>query len=496
MPIATQPKGMRRDTDRPPGDQYLAGDIIGGKYELGHLIGEGGMGTVWVAQNKTLHKDVALKLVRRELAGSDEAAQRLLNEARATAKLEHPSIVRVHDFGETKCGDPYIVMELLKGESLEDIIHHEETLDPIYAVQMMLPILNALSIAHPKGIVHRDLKPDNILLVESDAGERTPKLVDFGIAKVKYRTIEVDTSASGRYSMHDARKMATRMTQVGHILGSPDFMSPEQARGDMDVDERADLWAISVILYYMISGNLPFSKEDVEDTLMAVLVQQPERIQGCDTELWQILERGMEKSTSDRWPTALEMGEALAGWLLNNGIDADITGRSLTKVWLRDEDGIKVELTHDEDTAAAQPLTVATESPRSSRISAGALFGVVGLIAIAGGVGFMLMKRQPPPPPAAATAVAAQPTAEATVAPTVEPVETAEPVADGTPTPEGSSATPPADVPSEPVAETPPKAAPRKYTYRPRPKKKSPPKPKTPAKNADGSMPLPGGVNF
>src|SRR5262249_49057612 len=142
--------------------RYVPGGVIGAKYRLTRVLGEGGMGAVWAARNLKLDVDVAIKLIRREVA-ADDTSERLLQEARAAARIGHPCIVRVYDFGETEFKDPYIVMELLEGESLRQALERKGRLPVVNAVQTLLPVASALSAAHAKGIIHRDVKPENVL---------------------------------------------------------------------------------------------------------------------------------------------------------------------------------------------------------------------------------------------------------------------------------------------------------------------------------------------
>jgi len=333
VPVATPPRSPLQAGSSV--SVYAPGALIAGKYRLEALIGEGGMGEVWLAQNTTLHVDVAIKLIRAEIAGSEEAAQRLLNEARAAARIEHHAIVRVHDFGSTERDDPFIVMELLKGRSLDDWLADDGSIPPTDVVSILLPVLGALGVAHPKGIVHRDMKPDNIFLAEDEQGVITPKLVDFGIAKMMYRDVESDEiPVELDVERSEVRqRLRTRMTKVGQLLGSPEFMSPEQVRGDRDIDGRADLWGVGVVLYDALTGRRPFEADDEEEMLLAILAHEPEPIEGLDPELWSIIERALEKNPQRRWQDARAMGEALARWLAAQGIDEDVTGRSL-KAWL------------------------------------------------------------------------------------------------------------------------------------------------------------------
>jgi serine/threonine protein kinase len=300
-------------------DAYAAGDVIVGKFRLKSVIGRGGMGSVWLAHNLALDIDVAIKLIRRDRAAPG-AAGRLLQEARAAARLRHPVIVRVSDFGETQRGDPFIVMELLHGESLSAIIARKGRLGPAVAVQTLLPVASALVEAHAKGIVHRDLKPDNILLVTDESGSVTPKVVDFGIAKVMYGG-DIDR----------------QVTMAGEVLGSPDYMSPEQARGDEDVGEGTDVWALSVLLYEAITGRRPFDGPNYNALIAAILTVNPmpaSEYCECDGDLWSIIARGLEKDATTRWSTMRDLGTALAAWAVDRGIEDDLTGTSIAKQWI------------------------------------------------------------------------------------------------------------------------------------------------------------------
>ena len=309
---------------REPKHEYVPGEMIAGKYQLSRLLGEGGMGAVWLARNIALDADVAVKLIRRERA-TPEAAQRLLQEARAAARLGHPSIVRVFDFGESEYKDPFIVMEVLNGESMRDLIERKTRLRPSRAVRMLLPIASALAAAHGKGIIHRDLKPDNILLV-AEAGVLVPKIVDFGIAKLHQDAV------------------ATPFTQTGQIMGSPGYMSPEQIDGRSDIDHRADVWSFSVVLYEALTGARPFEGSHYSAMLSSILLKDPTPLTELgvgDPALWEIVARGLAKKVNDRWATMAEMGVALARWALANRIETDITGISLAAHWLHGGEGPK-----------------------------------------------------------------------------------------------------------------------------------------------------------
>jgi eukaryotic-like serine/threonine-protein kinase len=302
---------------RTPDTPYRAGDVIAGKYRLEALLGEGGMGTVWRAINVQLEAPVALKLIRTELDRSS-LAKRLKQEARAAAKLGHPAIVRVFDVGDSDLGDPYIVMELLNGRTLGRLLLTEQRLSAVQGVQLLLPVAEALMAAHSKGIIHRDLKPDNVFLAY-EGEQLQPKLLDFGIAKL--------TDDSGQN---------LQLTRTGAVMGSPEYMSPEQARGQDNIDHRTDIWSFCVVLYETLSGVSPFSGANYNSLLRAIVENEPQSLidlLAADPPLWEIVKRGLCKDVTQRYQTMGELGKALAGWLMNQGIFEDATGGSLDSKW-------------------------------------------------------------------------------------------------------------------------------------------------------------------
>jgi serine/threonine-protein kinase len=297
---------------------YSPGDLIAGKYALEELLGTGGMGAVFRARNIAIDMPVALKLIRADL-DREQLSGRLLQEARAAAKLAHPAIVRVFDVGKTALGDPFIVMELLQGESLADVIEREGRLSGVRAVQLLLPIADALSVAHAKGFVHRDVKPDNVFIANDEEGQLQPKLVDFGIVK------------------HERQEGDSKLTQVGSVLGSPDYMSPEQARGLETIDQRSDVWSFSVVLYETIAGVAPFEAENYNALLRQIVEKEPIGLRdqcGTDAELSQLVACGLSKEPAQRFASMGLMGKAMAAWLSAQGVSDDACGVSLEARWL------------------------------------------------------------------------------------------------------------------------------------------------------------------
>jgi serine/threonine-protein kinase len=349
--ITPLPPGGSRDSDpllgrvsdvRVMGQlEHAAGDVIVGKYRLVSLIGEGGMGAVWRARSLALDVDVAIKLVRRDAATSD-ASERLLREARAAASIGHPAIVRVFDFGLTEANEPYLVMELLSGESLGDWLDREQRISATVAVQMILPVISALAAAHAQGIIHRDIKPENIFIAHGEGDTRLPKLLDFGIVKFSQ-------PRGGRV-----------LTEIGMLMGSPEYMSPEQAEGRAEIDDQTDVWSISVVLYELITGRRPFSGSHSGAVLISIFRDTPvptTTLAAGDDELWSIIERGLQKKPAARWDGMRALGAALGAWAIERGIETDATGASIARHWLSGSRGSLVAYTPQAEpvrTAAAR----------------------------------------------------------------------------------------------------------------------------------------------
>ncbi len=218
----------------------IVGRVLNGLYRIGERIGEGGMGAVYRAEHVNLKKEFAIKVLTPDVASRDVALERLRQEAVAASSIDHPNIVRVVNLDETEDGLLYIVMELLSGMSLAERIE-ESVLDAHDAIEIGLQICSALQATHARGIVHRDLKPDNIFLTTVH-GETIVKILDFGISKVKRDDAE-----------------SVRVTKTGQLVGTPLYMSPEQAKGESGMDHRVDIYALGVLLYEMVAGEPPFT---------------------------------------------------------------------------------------------------------------------------------------------------------------------------------------------------------------------------------------------
>jgi serine/threonine-protein kinase len=286
----------------PQPDAPLASGTRFGTYRIERLIGAGGMGSVYEALHVGLKKRVAIKILHSAFANNDEVVARFLREGEATSRINHPNVVDVTDLG-VKDGIPYLVMELLTGENLAALINREKVLPVDRSVDLLLPMISAVGMAHDEGVVHRDLKPDNIFLAKNRLGATETKLLDFGISKMVTRS-ELTTAAS--------------------VLGTPHYLSPEQAQALRDIDGRADQYSLAVILYRLVTGALPVGGGDVVlDVLIAVAqgrVRPPRAVRSDLPEaLERVIMRGLATSPKDRYPHTHLMGFDLLPFASDEG---------------------------------------------------------------------------------------------------------------------------------------------------------------------------------
>jgi serine/threonine-protein kinase len=275
-------------------DDSRVGSLLGGRYRLLRKLGEGGMGTVYVGLQEPLGRKVAVKVLLPVLARDATLVARFQREAELAASLGHPNIVQVTDFG-VEDGAAFLVMDLLEGESLGAVIEREAPLTSERVRFIATQILSALEAAHARGVVHRDLKPDNVFLTSVSGVADLVKLLDFGIARL----------------VEDADQ---KMTATGQVLGTPAYMSPEQARG-RPVDARSDLYAVGVVMYEALSGGMPVSGSNYHELMFAIVDQIPtpltDLVSGLDPELVAVVNRAMHKEANARYASAAEMRAAL-----------------------------------------------------------------------------------------------------------------------------------------------------------------------------------------
>jgi serine/threonine-protein kinase len=296
------------------------GRVIAGKYRVEALLATGGMGAVIRARHEVLEQDVAIKLMRPEVAKRAELAQRFLREARAAAKISSDYVARVTDVDRLADGTPFMVMEYLDGEDLHQVISRDAPLAVEAAVDAVMEGLAGVDAAHRLGIVHRDLKPSNLFVVRLEDGRRRVKVLDFGISKA------LDEAASSSLK-------AGATTSTDAILGTPRYMSPEQVSSSKDVDGRTDLWSMGLILYEALSGEYPFVADTAQGLFAEILTEPVVSLRPARAEVPQALEkvllRCLERARSQRWASARELMVALAPFASNRVRHALLDGQEL-----------------------------------------------------------------------------------------------------------------------------------------------------------------------
>ncbi len=278
----------------------LLGRVFDGKYRLDQRLGGGGMGTVYRATHLLIDRPVALKVLSQRFVGDQTAQQRFRREARAAGRMQHPNAVTVTDFGATEDGYLYIVMELLEGRTLRDLIAHEAPLDPARAVSFMLQACAAVGAAHDAGLIHRDLKPANIFIEQRPNLPAVVKVLDFGVAKFVVEEHDDDSNT---------------LTQVGALIGTPRYMSPEQCTDTVALTPAADVYSLGIILYEMLTGVTPFNGE----THLAIALKQVseparpprELVSSIPEALEKLILHALTKNPADRPRNANELRREL-----------------------------------------------------------------------------------------------------------------------------------------------------------------------------------------
>lgn len=335
-----------------------AGNTVG-SYRIVRVLGEGGMGTVYLAEHRTLGRAAAIKMLLPSLSARPDIVQRFFNEARATTAIADPGIVQVFDFGQHDDGSAYIVMELLDGEPLDRRLGRIGRLEVEPTLRMLRQVATTLRAAHAQGIVHRDLKPENLFVVSDPAvvgGERA-KILDFGIAKLLWD----DPHASH--------------TQAGSIMGTPSYMSPEQCRGGADVDERTDIYALGCVAFHLLTGQPPFVGIAVGDLLLKHMTEPPPvpsaRVKGIPASVDACITRCLAKRADDRFSSMEELAICLDR----------ILGTSLPPLppWQTND----LPRTTNAHTTLGSASAETVSPPRTSRRGALGIFALLGVSGLA-----------------------------------------------------------------------------------------------------------------
>jgi eukaryotic-like serine/threonine-protein kinase len=276
----------------------LVGSIIADRYHVVKKLGEGGMGQVYLAEHVKMGRKSAVKVMNPGMTQDPDAISRFNREASNASRINHPNVAAIYDFGETPEGIIYLAMEFVEGDSLTSIIEKNGALAPQRAGDILRQAGEALAVAHDLGIVHRDLKPDNIMIARNREGTDVVKVVDFGIAKA-------------------GNNEAQKVTKTGLVVGTPEYMSPEQLAGDT-LDGRSDIYSLGLVAFNMLTGKLPFPSETVQESMIMRLTDRPRTLSemhpnvGWPQELQDVLDKALARSAKDRYQSASQFGNDFA----------------------------------------------------------------------------------------------------------------------------------------------------------------------------------------
>jgi eukaryotic-like serine/threonine-protein kinase len=269
-----------------------------GNYKITAKIGEGGMGVVYLAEHPVIGKKVAMKAIHPELSKNSDVVSRFVTEAKAVNQIGHEHIVDIADFGNTPDGEFYFVMEYLQGESLSDRLRRETRIDNGRALSVSAQIADALNASHEQGIIHRDLKPENIFLCTRGLSRDFVKVLDFGLAKLTLGDQKV-----------------THKTRTGSVMGTPYYMSPEQCEGKIEIDHRADVYSLGVLIFEMLTGKVPFGGEGYGEIIVKHVTMPPPSVRSVVPELPEYLDhilfRALAKDRNERFQTMADLRAAL-----------------------------------------------------------------------------------------------------------------------------------------------------------------------------------------
>jgi serine/threonine-protein kinase len=414
------------------------GRTAGGKYKLVRLLGKGGMGEVYEAQHSVIGRRFAIKFLHPHLATNGEVVARFQREAQAAGSLENENIAAVVDAGTADDGAPFLVMEYLDGEDLAHLLVRGGPLPVPRAAYIIIQACRGLAAAHGRGIVHRDLKPENLFVCKRNDASDLIKVLDFGIAKLH------------------AGSAGTGLTQTGTTMGTPFYMSLEQARGAKEVDQRTDIYALGVILYEILSGAKPHPGESYNEILYHVLTQEPAPLDSIRPELpvglSAIVQKAMAREAGDRYASAADLTAALIPY----------AGRAVTP--LRSQVGMAVatgETMNSPVSLRAIPVPTPPSLPENtaplpargrSRVVVWSSWaaGAVALVAVGLWLGLHYAPRRQPAPTTPTPAPVTEPVPAPVAAPAPVPVPAPAPVLAATPPPSPTIESPPERPPGRP----------------------------------------------
>jgi serine/threonine-protein kinase len=350
----------------------LVGQVIADRYHVIKKLGEGGMGQVYLAEHVKMGRRDAIKVMSPSMAHDADAVARFNREAANASRIRHPNVCTVYDFGETPDGLIYLAMEFVEGEPLTELLNREGALSPAQATAIFKQTADALQAAHDLGIVHRDLKPDNIMITRGRDGSDQVKVVDFGIAKA------VGGDETGQ-----------KVTKTGLVVGTPEFMSPEQLSGDK-VDGRSDLYSLGLVYFRMLTGQLPFQAETVQETMIKRLTDEPAKLGPTRPDLvfpsglQEVVDAALTRTPDERYQTVAKFAEDVVG-VVQLRRPTRAASHPGTRAQAEQED--RTQLLDSKQTKAQAARR--TAKPKRSMIPVVA--GAVLVLGAAGG-GYMLLK--------------------------------------------------------------------------------------------------------
>jgi serine/threonine-protein kinase len=370
-----------------PREDSTVGALLGGHYQVVSTLGAGGMGRVYLVEHTKLRKRFAAKVLRPDMAHQPDAIARFEIEAMSASKLDHDNIVNVIDFGRSEDGTVFLVMEHLQGETLARRLKRER-MTPGLAARVLIQVCRGLGAAHQAGIVHRDMKPENVFLTRRSRNHCVIKLLDFGVSKIK-----------------ESRLADARLTQTGQVLGSPLYMSPEAARGALDVDHRGDVYAVGVMLYEMLCGQPPFMASNYLQVLHSHIVDTPPPPRELEPALApvfeHILERALAKNRERRYQTMAELEADLVVAIPDLDPDAplvlDFSGAPVLDIGLNTPTvPMRTPTPTPTTTPTLTSLGAAPVPPQRSRLG---VVSVAGAAALALAAAILVVRLWPSSPP-------------------------------------------------------------------------------------------------
>ena len=367
------------------GNADLVGSIIAERYHVLKKLGEGGMGQVYLAEHVKMGRKSAVKVMNPGMVNDADAISRFNREAANASRINHPNVAGIYDFGETAEGLIYLAMEFIEGESLTSLVEKSGALAPARAANIAQQAAAGLQVAHDMGIVHRDLKPDNIMIAKNRDGSDCVKVVDFGIAK-----------AAGAENQ--------KVTKTGLVVGTPEYMSPEQLAGDK-LDGRSDVYSLALVAFNMFTGALPFPSETAQESMIMRLTDEPKSLAEMKPDtIWppavqSVMRRALQRRASERYQKAEDFGNALSDAVgrmpRNSAVDVGTTLIDAETVVLQPTPPTRVDPSAPPAMAAAPAMLLAPVKSKTPAIVGGSVAAAAAAVAV-----FVIMSRGGATPPA------------------------------------------------------------------------------------------------